>query len=117
MINTLVRISAILLIKKIPVVGVVWMRRTTNSLLIIAIFYGLVVFLETFVICRPMAMDWNAHINGTCGNQVVSYVVLEVLGLLLDFVILVLPLPILWRLQMPSRTKTIATIMLSLGFL
>ena len=63
------------------------MRITTRLLLVILILYGLVVFLETFLICRPMAVDWNAHIDGTCGNQVVSYLVLEVLGLLFDLAI------------------------------
>ena len=47
-----------------------------------------------------MAVDWNAYIDGSCGDQIVSYVVLEVLGLILDFTILVLPLPCIWRLQM-----------------
>lgn len=79
--------------------------------------YGLVVFLETFLICRPMAVDWNAHIDGTCGNQVVSYVVLEVFGLLLDFAILVLPLPVLWALKINLKGKTSLTITLSVGFL
>ena len=28
-----------------------------------------------------MAVDWNAHVHGTCDDQVLYYLVLEVLGL------------------------------------
>ena len=89
----------------------------TWLLLVIAILFGLVVVLETFLICRPLAVDWSAHIDGICGDQVVSYLVLEVLGLLLDLAILVLPLPVLWRLQFGLKMKIKVTILLSMGFL
>ena len=116
MVNTLVRISAILLIMN--VFGVrKWMRRTIRLFLVIAILFGLVVVLETFLICRPLAVDWNAHIDGTCGDQVVSYLVLEVLGLCLDFTILVLPLPWIWKLRTSLRRKMSIAIVFSIGFL
>ena len=107
--------SAILLIIRIiPTRG---FRLTAMVLLVVVILYGLVVFLETFLICRPMAVDWNTHINGTCGNQVVSYLVLEIIGLLLDLAILILPLPCIWRLAMPFRLKLSVSILVSIGFL
>ena len=93
------------------------MQKTTELLLVIVILYGLVVVLEAFLICRPMAVDWNAHIDGTCGNQVVSYLALEVIGLLLDFAILVLPLPRIWRLPIPFRDRLSLSMLLSIGFL
>lgn len=93
------------------------LRYTAYLLLLIVMLYGLVVFLETFLICRPMAVDWNAHIDGTCGNQVVSYLVLEVIGLLLDLAILVVPLAGVRRLEMPFRVKLRVAILLSFGFL
>ena len=116
MVNTLVRMSAINLSIQLfsPIRG---LRYTAYLLLLIVILYGLVVFLETFLICRPMAVDWNAHIDGTCGNQVVSYLVLEVIGLLLDFAILALPLPGIWILATPFKVKLKLAILLSIGFL
>lgn len=116
MVNTLVRISAILLIIRLLETSG---RRfwTARLLLIIAILYGLVVLLETFLICRPMAVDWNTRIDGTCGNQVVSYLVLEILGLLLDFAILVLPLPCIWKLHTSLRGKMLISFILSIGSL
>lgn len=68
-------------------------RRLAHLLLVLSLVYGLVVFLEVFLICRPMAVDWNTHVNGTCGNQIISYLVLEVCGLLLDFTIAAVSIP------------------------
>ena len=108
--------SAILFIKKIfghirPYAYIIY------TLLIVSILYGVVVFLEIFLICRPMAVDWNASINGTCGNQIVSYLVLEAFGLLLDLTILITPIWAIWRSQMSRAQKISVSILFSLGFL
>ena len=95
-------------------------KKNTNivlSLLVLSILYGLVVFLEIFLICRPMAVDWNAYIGGTCGDQIVSYVVLEVLGLLIDFTIFVAPLLFIWKVRMPWAEKLRVSIIFSIGAL
>ena len=113
--NTLVRMSAILLIEKI--FRTVQVRFIARSLLVVSILYGLVVLLEVFLICRPMAVDWNVHVDGTCGNQIVSYLVLEVLGLLLDSMVLIAPLPCIWRLQLPFKSKIQLSIVFSVGVL
>lgn len=88
-----------------------------RSLLVLSILYGLVVFLEVFLICRPMAVDWNAFVRGTCGDQIVSYLVLEVLGLLLDFTIFAVPIPPIWRLAIPVPSKVSNSIVFSIGVL
>lgn len=93
------------------------MQRRTRSLLVLSLLYGVAVFLELFLICHPMAVDWNAHVGGTCANQVVSYLVLEVFGLLLDFTILVLPLPCIWTLRRTLAKKLRFIIVLSIGVL
>ena len=64
-----------------------------------------------------MAVDWNAFVDGTCGNQIVSYLVLEILGLLLDFTILAVPIPIIWALQMTMPQKLPILIVFSVGVL
>lgn len=93
------------------------MKNIVRLLLVLSILYGLVVFLEVFLICRPMAVDWNAQIDGTCGDQIISYLVLEVLGLLLDFTVLIVPLPCIWRLQMERAKKMSVSTLLSVGVL
>ena len=114
--NILVRISAILLIKNIFGPKKV-VRQITGLLLVLSFLYGLVVFLETFLICRPMAADWDTHVDGTCGNQIVSYLVLEVLGLFLDFTIVAVPIPYITRIQMRRAEKLRISVVFSIGVL
>ena len=64
-----------------------------------------------------MAVDWNAHVDGTCGDQVLSYLVLEVLSLLLDLTIAAVSIPYLWALHMPLAKKFLTQIILSIGAL
>ena len=115
-VNTLVRMSATLFIERF--IGNAWgMKWKIRSLLVLSILYGLVVFLEVFLICRPMAVDWNAHLDGLCGDQVVSYLTLEIFGLLLDFVIVVIPIPFILRLHMPCSKKVEVCLIFSIGAL
>lgn len=102
--NTLIRTSAILLFKKIFGHSKS-ARAIAHLLLVLSILYGLVVFLEVFLICRPMAVDWNTHINGTCGNQIISYLILEGFGLLFDLTIAGVSIPYMWRLPMARAKK------------
>lgn len=112
MVNTLVRITAILLVKRF--FGLV---RVTWLLLVLAVLYGVVVLLEIFLICRPLAVDWNVYVHGTCGDQVMSYLVLEVLGLFLDFIILAVPIPCIWQLDVKLAQKMSVATIFSIGFL
>lgn len=93
------------------------MKWIARALLVLSILYGLVVFLEVFLICRPMAVDWNAYVDGTCGDQTVSYLILEVLGLLLDLSIVALPFPGIWKLVLSRAHKMSISIFFSIGVL
>lgn len=64
-----------------------------------------------------MAVDWNASVDGTCGDQIVAYLVLEVFGLLLDFTIVVTPIKIIWSIQMNQKRKISVIFVLSIGVL
>ena len=93
------------------------MRCIIQLLLVLCILYGLVVVLEVFLICRPMSVNWDTDVEGSCGDQVVSYLVLELLGLLLDIAIIVVPLPGIWRLQTGWTIKVSITVIFSIGVL
>ena len=116
MVTTLIRMSAIIFLHKIFEFNKV-KERIIRLLLVLSILYGLVVFLEAFLICRPMAVDWNAHVDGTCGNQIVSYLVLELLGLLLDFGTIAMPSLWILNLSMRRARKVAVISILSIGIL
>ena len=72
---------------------------------IISVLYGLAIVLEIFLICRPLAAVWDSSITGTCGQELVSYLILEISGLFIDLGILIIPLRGVWSLELPWKRK------------
>ena len=72
--------------------------------------------LAVCLICRPLAFSWNQQIpGGTCGDQKSLDVYIGVFNLLLDVTVVLLPMPVLWGLQMASSKKVILSGMFGLG--
>ncbi|KAM0274945.1 hypothetical protein ACHAQH_007713 [Verticillium albo-atrum] len=69
------------------------------------------------LVCRPFAMNWDQTIpGGKCGNQPMYYMALGVINILVEVTMLALPLPVLYKLQMPMRKKIVTIGMFSIGF-
>jgi hypothetical protein len=61
----------------------------------------------SLVICQPMEYQWNPYIpgGGHCGNIIRSYQMICVPNIVTDIMLLVLPLPALYKLQVNAVTK------------
>ena len=78
--------------------------------------YWLSTILTAFLICTPFAYNWDKLIiGGHCGNVLTYYLSTAIVNLLIDVAIVVLPLPILWGLQMKTSRKIALTAIFSLG--
>ena len=74
------------------------------------------IILTTCLLCRPIAYRWNKTIEGgTCGEQKSFDMFVAVFNLLLDVTTVVLPMPILWGLQMAFGKKIALTLMFGMG--
>ncbi|MCJ1264136.1 hypothetical protein MMC22_004007 [Lobaria immixta] len=74
--------------------------------------------LAAFLICRPLAFNWDITIpGGHCGNKVAVYIAAHTINFVVDVSLAILPMPILWGLQMSMRKKIELSIMFSLGTL
>jgi hypothetical protein len=70
------------------------------------------------LICRPFAMNWNPTIpGGHCGNYVLAFTITGIINLVTDTVVLVLPLPYLYRLPLPTYKKVVLLGVFSVGLL
>ncbi|KAF2649439.1 hypothetical protein K491DRAFT_549366, partial [Lophiostoma macrostomum CBS 122681] len=84
----------------------------------LTVSYWLATVITAFTICRPFAYNWNKiTIAGRCGDIVAYYLSTAILNLLIDVVIVALPLPILWGLQMNIARKISLTFIFSMGAL
>ena len=91
------------------------MRYLLNGLIVLSVLYCVVIVLEIFLICRSLAAAWDTDISGECGQEVVSYVVLETFGLFLDLAILIVPMPTIWGLHLSFMVKIRTSCLLSAG--
>ena len=79
--------------------------------------FGIGNTLMAFLICRPFAKNWNPFLPGVCGSSINSVLATSIINLSIDIIILILPMPMIWRLQMAARRKVALTITFGLGFM
>ena len=75
------------------------------------------VLLEVGLLCRPFEYNWNKYIPGTCGDTTQAYEAVGILNLMTDLTIVILPMPVLWKLQLPVAKKVALTFMFGVGVL
>ncbi|KAI0858072.1 hypothetical protein F4860DRAFT_527435 [Xylaria cubensis] len=91
-------------------------RTISYSLMVAVGVYCLLVILVAFLLCRPLAFNWDTTIpGGYCGNRNAAFLASGILNLILDISVIVLPLPMLWGLHMPIYRKIGLTLLFSVG--
>jgi hypothetical protein len=68
--------------------------------------WSILVILTAFILCQPFAFSWDSTIpGGKCSDQTAWFIAIGVLDLTVDLMILVLPMPIIWKLQLPVGNR------------
>ena len=114
LVNTFFRGAAALLLHRLFGINT-GTRALTTASIVFSLLHGLAALLTAVLICRPMRAAWDNHVGGNCGNQVSAYVGLEISGLLLDLWIMLMPVWLTWRLNLPMRRKAGLMIVFSIG--
>ncbi|KAI9042648.1 uncharacterized protein KD926_005254 [Aspergillus affinis] len=92
-------------------------KATIIGMAIFVASYLLVIELLFLFGCRPIAKAWNDDIAGTCVNRTTIFMTGAVASVITDIILLVIPLPVVKRLQMPWRKKAWIFLVLLLGSL
>ena len=77
--------------------------------------YFLSVVLEAFLLCRPVEYNWDKSIAGICANEQLAFFLAGITNLIIDLGVIVLPMPILWNLQMAVPRKIAVSTMFGIG--
>lgn len=100
------------------------MRYTDSRLKVY--YIAIIVIIGTFAIaqifvtavpCIPMAAFWDRTLPGKCVDEDLSKRIMGLGNLITDFVILLLPVPVIWRLRLPTRQKWAAAGVFGIGIL
>lgn len=74
--------------------------------------------LAALLICKPISYNWNFHNEtGICGNTMANCIAGQAINVATDLVILLLPMPTIWSLKIPTRSKLSLSFIFGLGFL
>ncbi|KAF2194319.1 hypothetical protein K469DRAFT_549432 [Zopfia rhizophila CBS 207.26] len=91
-------------------------RRVCFGAMAVSMGYFISVFLETFLLCKPVQFNWDKTIPGACNKYAKeTYVVAGALNLIIDVFIVILPMPMLFQLRIPRAKKIGLIAMFSLG--
>jgi hypothetical protein len=85
---------------------------------LLTVLWNLGSFIAGLTLCQPIARNWDMTItDGFCGDQVMYYMWLGIINVVTDIVMLLLPLPFLYNLNLKLRKKVVLLGMFSIGFL
>jgi hypothetical protein len=80
--------------------------------------YFIMVFLETFLLCKPVQYNWNKTIpGGSCNGENIAYLIAGITNLIIDAFVVALPMPLEFRLQMSLPKRLGVAAMFSPGIM
>jgi hypothetical protein len=96
----------------------VWFNRLSLTLILLSIAWAITFFFANLFQCLPISASWYAFGRGDhCISEIPMYLAQAYSDVIVDFFILVLPVPWIWGLHMKRRTKVAITGLFLLGAL
>ncbi|KAF7957211.1 hypothetical protein EAE96_002801 [Botrytis aclada] len=92
-----------------------WLRNTLYVAVAIISGWWISAFISEVTACIPLAAAWTPGLKGTCINDEEICTAVGMMHVVFDFLILLLPIPIIWRLQMPTWSRVTVSLLLSVG--
>lgn len=111
----LIKISALFLFARIFKHSIVF-RRVLWTMGTCVTAWGVCTVIIPWFNCTPVSKTLDPFGPGVCFDRMGWYLASAVINALLDLSILLLPLPVIWRLQMTQRRKIMVTIVFVLGY-
>ncbi|KAJ4315065.1 hypothetical protein N0V84_008578 [Fusarium piperis] len=93
------------------------MRNIYLGAIIIVALWGIFQTIMTFTDCIPLKASWDPRVGGWCLPREAMWYMNGIVNIVSDFAILILPLPVIWNLQLPLSQKILLSGIFGLGFL
>ncbi|KAH8651069.1 hypothetical protein BX600DRAFT_553986 [Xylariales sp. PMI_506] len=85
--------------------------------IVVIILWALTMMIGSALICRPIALYWDPKLPGSCGNFYGLWITTGTLNIVTDLIVLLLPMPYLYHLDLELYKKVVLMVMFGLGFL
>ncbi|KAJ2992348.1 hypothetical protein NUW58_g2196 [Xylaria curta] len=86
-------------------------------LLVVNVIFYTAALLTLNLACQPFRKTWNKTVEGTCIDSKSLHLCAVIVNLILDLAILILPQPVIWRLQMTTPRKIGVSTVFAIGIL
>lgn len=111
-------IQASILIFYIRLFGITrWFRIACYYVMALCGAWWVAIFGGTMGSCIPLDKLWNPMEPGQCANMSQACAGTGLVHVILDFIILSLPIPVIWRLQTARSNKILFTFVFTIGIL
>ena len=81
------------------------LQRNTKIFMIVSSTLVIAVTIWDVLTCLPVSMNWDLDAKGKCGNRKAPYLTACIVGVASDAIALMLPMPLIWRLQTERANK------------
>jgi hypothetical protein len=92
-----------------------WFKRSILALGIFIVAYSVPQMFGTIFQCVPIHAKWTPGITPKCLDYAAMIVACGVINIITDIIMLVLPIPVLWKLQVSQHRKLALTLMFLTG--
>lgn len=93
-----------------------WFKTAVYILMAVVVGYSSAIIFALIFPCNPIAKNWDITItHGTCINRAAIYIATAVVNIATDVMLLILPIPIIVHLQMPTMQKIGVVFIFTLG--
>lgn len=92
-----------------------WFRAAIYAVMFVVVAYTLGIIFSLIFPCHPISSNWDVTLPGTCINKVGTYLATAVINIATDVALLLLPVPVLARLQIPRLEKAALIAMFGVG--
>jgi uncharacterized membrane protein len=94
-----------------------WFRIAAYITTVLSVMWALGTIIMILTICQPLPKFWNYAMPGKCGDLVNILLLFGALDVVLDVIIMLLPIPMVYQLQMPFANKIGLAAIFAMGLL
>ncbi|ESZ96957.1 hypothetical protein SBOR_2639 [Sclerotinia borealis F-4128] len=116
---TTIRLSMLWLISRLFQTGAPKLRRFTFGVMIYMLLHSSIFIITLIFQCRPVSDYWTISLipQDNCINQKVHLLFTSICNAITDFVVVILPLQTVWKLQLPYKQRVSLCLLFAIGFL
>jgi hypothetical protein len=90
-------------------------RRVVLATAAFVIAWGIGITVTLLLACRPLEAYWNANVTGKCLVMVTFTYFTNITNLITDIWIFLMPVPMIWHLQLQTKKKMLLSLIFCVG--